>query len=337
MERFALLQDFVDGSGPAGPVLAINPAPSPLLSSLTAPDCIQPDYRLARALRERGHTVVDQPAPPYQTTLVRLGRSREETNGRVALAWSATATGGLIAISGAKTDGIDTLSKSLKGAGVDLDAMPKAHGKLLVIRRTDAAPEILDDWAKAAEPAQNDGGFWTVPGIFSPAKVDGGTALLIETLPADLKGPALDLGAGWGALSAALLEKNPAITELTLIEADQRAIALAERNVLDSRTKFVWGDATDAETVPMGMDVIVMNPPFHEGRKGEPQLGVAFIQSAARALTGRGQLLMVANRHLPYEKTLEDCFGKIERVADNGAFKVIRASRPQTRKGRGRR
>ena len=56
------------------------------------------------------------------------------------------------------------------------------------------------------------------------------------------------------------------------------------------------------------MDAVVMNPPFHEGRKADPELGQAFIEAAAGMLGAKGKLYMVANRHLPYEETLERLF-----------------------------
>ena len=72
-----------------------------------------------------------------------------------------------------------------------------------------------------------------------------------------------------------------------------------------------------------------MNPPFHTGRSAEPALGQDFIKAAARNLTRNGDLWIVANRHLPYEATLSDCFRQVEEVAGDNRFKVFHASRPR--------
>ena len=332
MKRFALLLD--DDAAIPGPVLAINPAPDPVLARIGAIDAIQPDFVLHRQISSIGCTMVEAAGAPYGSVLIRLGRSRDENHGRVAEAWAATRVSGRIAISGAKTDGVDSLAKALKKLELELEVQPKAHGKLILLTRAADTPEVFAKWADAAAPSQNADGFWTMPGIFSPGAVDAGSALLLDHLPGDLKGAAMDLGGGYGVLSEALLKRNPGVTELTLLEADARAVAMARRNVDDSRARFVWGDATRSQELPKGLDLVVMNPPFHEGRGGNPALGVAFIDSAARSLAGKGQLLMVANRHLPYEKALHGLFGRIETLADNGRFKVIRASRPQTRSRR---
>jgi 16S rRNA (guanine1207-N2)-methyltransferase len=74
---------------------------------------------------------------------------------------------------------------------------------------------------------------------------------------------------------------------------------------------------------------VVMNPPFHTGREGDPELGRAFITAARRCLRPKGTVYMVANRHLPYETTLEQCFAKVLELPGNGRFKLFQASRPK--------
>ena len=76
-------------------------------------------------------------------------------------------------------------------------------------------------------------------------------------------------------------------------------------------------------------DAVVMNPPFHTGREGDPELGRAFITAARRCLRPNGTVYMVANRHLPYETTLEQCFAKVLELPGNGRFKLFQASRPK--------
>jgi 16S rRNA (guanine1207-N2)-methyltransferase len=74
--------------------------------------------------------------------------------------------------------------------------------------------------------------------------------------------------------------------------------------------------------------VVVMNPPFHSGRAPRPQLGAAFIRAAAALLKPSGQLLMVANRHLPYETALAETFRKVEELPGAPGFKLLLAQGP---------
>jgi len=70
-----------------------------------------------------------------------------------------------------------------------------------------------------------------------------------------------------------------------------------------------------------------MNPPFHEAQAAEPGLGQAFIRSAAAALRPGGELLLVANRGLPYEPVLKEAFRESGEVCRNARFKVLQARR----------
>jgi 16S rRNA (guanine1207-N2)-methyltransferase len=42
-----------------------------------------------------------------------------------------------------------------------------------------------------------------------------------------------------------------------------------------------------------------------------------------------GGLWLVANRHLPYDAVLADCFLEFKDVAGDGAFRVIHAIKPR--------
>ena len=72
---------------------------------------------------------------------------------------------------------------------------------------------------------------------------------------------------------------------------------------------------------------MIMNPPFHEGHAAEPSIGAAMIKGAHDALRNGGNLLMVANRGLPYEPVLAEHFKQHGEVCRNARFKVLWAKR----------
>ena len=51
------------------------------------------------------------------------------------------------------------------------------------------------------------------------------------------------------------------------------------------------------------------------------------IGQAVRALKPGGQLLLVANRGLPYDQTLKTAFKEVQEVRNEGGFRVIAARR----------
>ena len=198
----------------------------------------------------------------------------------------------------------------------------KAHGKLFAFPAPGAA--AFADWA--ARPTLLDGGFRTVPGVFSADGIDRGSALLAEALPASLPRRVADLGAGWGYLARAILARE-GVETLHLIEAEKAALDCARANIHDSRAQFHWADATSFR-LPDPVDAVVCNPPFHSSRAAEPDLGIAFLRAAAALLTPSGSLWMVANRHLPYERAVAEVFREVTEIAGTPAFKVLRAARP---------
>ena len=130
----------------------------------------------------------------------------------------------------------------------------------------------------------------------------------------------------WGYLSRAVLAR-PGVRHLDVVEAERVALDCARANLSDPRAAFHWADATRFRPDrPWGS--VVMNPPFHTGREADPGLGLAFLRAAHRGLAPDGVLWMVANRHLPYDKTLHELFREVTDIGRDPAFRVIRAAYP---------
>ena len=252
-------------------------------------------------------------------TVVNIPRSKPFAKSLVA---KAAMTSDLVVVDGDKTDGIDSIFKACRKELGDLPSVTKNHGRMFWFQGT----QTLADWVKA-EPTKGPHGFYTTPGVFSGGVIDKGSEQLVMALPDDLSGHIADLGAGWGYLSAQLL-KRKSVGSVTLVEAEHLALDCARLNVADDRATFVWADATQYSSINP-FDHVVMNPPFHTGREGDPSLGQAFIKAAARILKPKGSLWMVANRHLPYEATLSECFQKVTPLDGAKGFKLFKASRPK--------
>ena len=277
----------------------------------------RPDFDI---WQERGRAVRTELCGHYTGVIVTLGRARARNEARLAQAAKA-APDGMIVVNGAKTDGIDSLLKALKSRVPLLGQVSKAHGKCAWFS---SGPE-LQDFAKPLMQQIADG-YWTAPGVFSADGPDPGSAALARALP-KLHGKIADLGAGWGWLSSEILQQSN-VSELCLIEADHTALDCARRNITDTRAGFHWADALRWKP-SQRLDVVVMNPPFHSGRKADASLGQGFIKAAARMLGPRGQVYLVANRHLPYEQTLAECFRTSQEIGGTSAFKLLHAMTPR--------
>lgn len=282
---------------------------------------LYPDHR---AFADAGYQVRTGVAGPYSAAIICLPRAKAEARALIGAARAVTS--GPIAVDGQKTDGVDSILKDVRRRTDGVEALSKAHGKIFVFEGGD-----FSDWTDQS-PNLVEGRFRTSPGVFSADGVDPGSRDLAAALPKTLKGHVVDLGAGWGYLADAILSRE-GVTALDLVEADALALEDARANIADPRARFHWADARTWRP-ERPVDHVVTNPPFHESRAADPGLGRDFIRSAASMLAAKGHLWLVANRHLPYEATLQDAFRDVHTLGQTASFKLYTASHPRPpRKG----
>ena len=277
-----------------------------------------PDHQ---ALAARGFQVSSVVDGHFDGALVILPRAKAEARARIAEAAARLSPGSALWIDGQKTDGVDSVLRELRQLAPVDDIHSKAHGKIFRVT-IPAGTWVPDGWASAAREILP--GFVTRPGVFSADGVDPGSAMLAAALPERMPTRIVDLGAGWGWLSAQVLARA-GVEVIHLVEADHAALESARDNIGDLRARFHWADARDFR-LPEPVNGVVMNPPFHDGRAADPRIGADFIAAAARLLTGAGRLWMVANRHLPYETVLARHFRHVTEVAGDRHFKVFEAT-----------
>ncbi|MCH6485160.1 class I SAM-dependent methyltransferase [Pseudoxanthomonas sp. LH2527] len=329
---------FVQGqlAWPSGPVLFLRARDGAALRQFPLPQVVcEQSFRPDAELLERaGLRVVADAAEDgvrYPLVLVLPPRQREEARALLARAMQLASPGGVVVAAMTNNEGAKSGEADLKQLGGLAGTLTKFHCRTFWTRPLgEAADEaMLQQWSALDAPRRIEGGrFLSRPGVFAWNRIDPASASLVECLPNDIAGHGADLGAGWGFLSLSLLACNPAITALDLYEAEARALALAKANLLDvgasAALGFHWHDVTAG--LPSRYDFIVSNPPFHtQSRADRPDIGQRFIAAAAEALKPGGRLWLVANRHLPYEQTLNERFGDVRVAGERDGFKVIAA------------
>lgn len=289
----------------------------------------QPWRQHAAAWDTAGCTRLDVPQGQWPIVLALPGKSRDETLATFATAFDSLEPGGALVVALANDSGAARFEKELAAAAGGIESIQKNKCRAFLARNDrpwDAGK--LAAWRKLAEPTPiPDTPFSTVPGIFSAGRVDAGSALLAEHLPPSLHGRVADLGAGWGFLSHAVLRKCPGVTSIDLFEADARALQMARLNLTKNGVKtpcdFHWHDVTHGILEPARHDAVVMNPPFHEGKRTDLSLGEAFLATASAALRPGGTLVMVANRQLPYEAALTRLGMHPRMLFQDATFKIL--------------
>jgi 16S rRNA G1207 methylase RsmC len=164
----------------------------------------------------------------------------------------------------------------------------------------------------------------TAPGVFSAAKVDLGTQVLLRTLASqdDLQttGQALDLGCGWGALALVMAQKAP---KATIWAVDVNPTALALTKLSASRaglTNLVT--ATPDQAQDLRPDLIWSNPPIRVGKDQLHQLLATWLDRLAPG----GAAKLVVQRHLGADslaRWLQNRGHQVTRLASAKGYRVL--------------
>jgi 16S rRNA (guanine1207-N2)-methyltransferase len=301
-------------------------------------DCEQTFKPDADALRQRGFNLVDGDAgisKTYPLVLLLPPRQRDEARALMARAITAVAPGGYIVCSASNNEGARSSESDLSHLVGSVTTLVKNKCRVFWSAPLNNGSDAIDkqlqsSWLEfdAVRPI-DDNRFVSRPGVFAWDRIDPASAALAKHFSSTLQGRAADLGAGFGYLSVELLTRCPGITALDVYEAEKRALDLARINISSASqtpANYLWHDVTAG--LSQSYDVIVTNPPFHTGtREDRPDIGRRFITVAAAALSPGGRLLLVANRHLPYESVLTQAFGKVRTLAQEHGFKMIEAVR----------
>lgn len=163
----------------------------------------------------------------------------------------------------------------------------------------------------------------TLPGVFSRDGLDVGSQLLLSTLTPHTKGKVLDVGCGAGVLSAALASHSPKV-RLTLCDVSAPAVEASRATLAANGLEGEVFASNIFSEVKGRFDMIISNPPFHDGMQTSLDAAQTLIRGAVRHLNSGGELRIVANAFLPYPKILDETFGFHEVIAQTGRFKVYR-------------
>lgn len=159
-------------------------------------------------------------------------------------------------------------------------------------------------------------------GMFSPDRLDPGTRVLLETVPAPPQsGDLLDLGCGYGPIALTLAARAPSARVLG-VDVNSRAIDLARSNATAARLYNVRFELTAQADPRLRFAAIWSNPPIRIGKAHLHELLTGWLSR----LTPGGTAHLVVQRHLGADSLQRWLAGHgwaAERIASRSGYRVL--------------
>lgn len=268
---------------------------------------------------------------PADVALLVSAKGRDHVRAALWTAAHALRPGGRLYVAGANAGGAKSAIKDAAALCGDAPVLgfKSSHRIACAVR-----PQTLclpPDWDDPAAPhtrtlARPEGEYQivTMPGVFSWDHLDDGTALLLDHLRVEPGAAVLDVGCGYGIIGLAAARAGA--RRVVLVDDDLLAVRCARASVdvngLGDRCTVLPSDLTGAVR-DRQFDLVVSNPPFHQGIDVTTSTAGRLIYAARDVLRPGGRIVIVANRFLPYDRTLREVFGNVTTLAETGRYYVL--------------
>jgi 16S rRNA (guanine1207-N2)-methyltransferase len=165
------------------------------------------------------------------------------------------------------------------------------------------------------------------PGVFAWDRLDEGTARLVDAMEIDRSDRVLDLGCGTG-LAGVAAARRAIEGGVVLVDADLRAARSArstlEANGVDTG-EVLLSDGVSQLVESDPFDVVITNPPFHQGREVDYQVAHQFVADSREVLRPGGRLFLVSNRFIDYGESIREVFGSVDTAWADRNYHVLTA------------
>jgi 16S rRNA (guanine1207-N2)-methyltransferase len=276
------------------------------------------------------------PSNSLQQVFYRVSKEKPVVHRVINLAFDWLKPGGELFICGEKSEGTKTyIDKAGKLFDQKAHAQKDGHiysATLSKSRSADGDIAYLNDSdydSIRLIGEQNNLSIHSKPGTFGWNKIDRGSEILVgklaEWLPDDIQYLSLlDLGCGYGYISLMVSTFNPA----TLTATDNNAAALLAitENAKQAQIDINIVGADCAQQIEQPVDIILCNPPFHQGFSIDGSLTDKFLRQTKRLLKPGGKALYVVNQFIPLERKAAEHFSNATKLLEAEGFKLVELS-----------
>ncbi len=161
------------------------------------------------------------------------------------------------------------------------------------------------------------------PGVFAWDRLDDGTAALIRAMEIHPGETVLDLGCGTGLLALVAARRGGRVTA---VDADLRAVESTRRTLAANQVAAEVLISDCAQTVlERRFDVVVCNPPFHQGVGVAYDVARQMVRDVATVLRPGGRFYLVSNAFIRYERDTKGRFARVDEIFNDRRYRVLQA------------
>lgn len=276
---------------------------------------------------------ITPPEGPFDLVVMRIPRQADYLGWLLRWLNSVMADSGVL-LAGGMIKHLPARSVDVFAEAVNTEQVLPARKKARVIR-CGKGNALLEDWPATWKgyqlTGQSDRKVEALPAVFAREKLDIGTRLLLphvaEAVTSVEPGArVLDLACGNGVLGLTALAERQDL-QVCFNDVSSQAVLSASHNVERAFPKaevaFVHADGIEPEQGRF--DLILLNPPFHEGGVVGDHIALRLFEQAAQHLSPDGIVLLVGNRHLGYHRSLRRYFASVHQLDASPKFVVFRA------------
>lgn len=270
----------------------------------------------------------------FQRICYRVSKEKPVVHHLINRAFDLLAQCGELILAGEKNDGLKTYAKKA-GDYFQSDVHTEKDGNCYtayISKISQSAGEPLDDkdYTKLRSIITlDDAQLFSKPGIFGWDKIDRGSDFLVEYLPQFLKhlpkeAALLDLGCGYGYIACSARQYG--FERIVATDNNAAALAACKKNfeLLNINGEVIADDA--GSNIRERFNVVLCNPPFHQGFATDGRLTDKFLTTTKRVLRRSGKGLFVVNSFVPLPQKAKQHFDHVEIVAENKSFKLVAVS-----------
>lgn len=259
----------------------------------------------------------------------RISKEKAVTHHLINQALRTLKPQGVLWLCGQKNEGIKTyIEKACILFGSERKLHKDGPNYFSSIAKQTAANSLLDDdtYAELRPCLTIDGQLiYSKPGQFGWNKIDQGSSFLMAEVNRRLQGQSLrsclDLGCGYGFLSIASRQLD--VDRRVLTDNNAAALLSARRNCEQLRIKVEVVASDAGQQLQEQFDLILCNPPFHQGFSVDGDLTDKFLNGAKKLMDRQGVGYFVVNQFIPLEKKALQHFKRVTPIAHNKSFKII--------------